>query len=296
MNLQTQHLDDKKENIPNNYPYLARRLFVENPNDIIINFTELREGIIAFNKGREAEIGVHFQYLPSGVTVSVNADTPFFAASLLKLPVAMQVMKEIEKGNVQKNKLLIVENRHIDPTYGTLWKNGVGYTLTVEEALRKSLVESDNTANQLLLDLVPGRKLSEVLNYLDIPQVVETGQLLITPRGFSSILRSLYFSAYLSYEYSNELISILIEGKSENDFIQKPLPSSIQVANKTGIYQLHPDDKQISNLYSECGIVYVPARQYVLCVFVKGDLEKEVAAEIISEISLRTYQFVSSQP
>src|SRR3989344_1239102 len=48
------------------YPYLASRIFTENPNDIIINFTDLRQSLSEYIGEQKEKIGIYFEYLPNG--------------------------------------------------------------------------------------------------------------------------------------------------------------------------------------------------------------------------------------
>src|SRR3989344_1414497 len=136
------------------YPYLARRIFNENPNDIIINFTDLRQSLREYIGEQNEKIGIYFEYLPNGNSIGINEKEPFFRASLVKVPAVMRAYKLIEEGKLKKNDILTIERVHIDPTYGDLWKRGAGTKITVGEAIRLSISESDNTAYEVKNDRV----------------------------------------------------------------------------------------------------------------------------------------------
>ena len=84
------------------YPLLSQRIFVQQPNDTIINFTDLRSQLRSFvpaQKGLHA--GVYFEYLPSGVSIGVNEKDNFISASLIKVPLIMGIFKLMETGTLQ---------------------------------------------------------------------------------------------------------------------------------------------------------------------------------------------------
>lgn len=266
------------------YPFLSRRILMENPQDIVINFTELRRELRRYVETQGHMTGVYFEYLPSGVSVGINDRENFLFASLLKLPIAMGVYKLIENGTITPDTVVTVKPEHIDKGFGDLWERGPGTTLTVSEAITYSLVKSDNTANQLLLSLISPAILGDVFDALDIPKDVESDKLVVSPKGYSSILRSLYLSSYLHEDNSNALLKIL----SETDFdamLPAGINRDIKVAHKIGYHS----DKQI---YTDCGIVYVPKRPYILCVMV-ADQPYDAAVSTVETISKKVYDFVS---
>ena len=118
----------------------------------------------------------------------------------------MKTYKLIEEGKLQERDQLTIKVENIDILSGELWKKGVGATVTVEEAIKYSLIDSDNTAYQILKAEVNKKTtdmegeeafVAEVYDYIDIPRELEGETAYITPKNYSSILRSLFFSAYL---------------------------------------------------------------------------------------------------
>ena len=67
-----------------NYPFLSKRIFTESQNDILINFTPLRQAVRDYVAKQNTEIGVYFEYLPSGTSIGVNDQLEVNIASQLK--------------------------------------------------------------------------------------------------------------------------------------------------------------------------------------------------------------------
>ncbi len=272
------------------YPYLATRIFGDNNNDTLINFVSLRKALNDYAKGQSGPLGIYFEYLPSGTSVGIDANRAFFGASLLKLPVAMKAFKLIEDGKLEKNKEITIEAGQIDKGFGTLWQRGVGAKITVLDAIKLSVASSDNTADKILRDLVQPRPVSDVFDYLDIDTSVAVGPGAgVTPRGYSSTLRALYLSAYLSHDYSNELLGIMTESPYSNRIVAG-VPKDVKVAHKIGMYE-RPDNKS-EQVHSDCGIVYTPNRPYILCVMTEADVN--VADGQMKAISKMVYDYVST--
>src|SRR3989344_519552 len=281
------------------YPFLARRIFAENPNDIIVNFVPLRRELSEYIASQPEKIGVSFEYLPTGLGIGINDRESFFRASLVKVPGVMSAYKLIEEGKLSKDEQLTLEEYHLDSTYGTLWQRGTGATLSVEEAITFTLVESDNTAYEVLNERINGilladigkeQNIDDVYDYLDIPRDNEGLTQEITPRNYSSILPSLFFSAYLTYEDSNEVLEILTQTTYDKG-ISRPLPDDVKVAHKFGIHNIESEEKFA--VHSDCGIVYLPLRPYILCVMVASG-NQESTSQYMQDISQKIFNFVKA--
>mgnify|MGYP001561090754 CR=1 FL=1 len=74
------------------YPFLAKRIFVEDPNDMIINFVPLRQQLRDYVAASDFRIGVFFEYLPTGTSIGINEKEEFFRASLVKSPLIMKTI------------------------------------------------------------------------------------------------------------------------------------------------------------------------------------------------------------
>lgn len=281
------------------HPLLARRIFVDKPSDIIIKFVDLRTKLRKYAKA-EDKVGIYFEYLPTGVHVGINDREEFYRASLIKVPLVMRAYKLMEEGFIKRDENLLIRRDFLNGTYGDLYRTGAGTERSLSEIIGLILKDSDNTAYNALLDRVnqalkekeskSEKGIDEVYDYLDITREENTNAFEISPRDYSSVLKSLFFSAYLNYDSSNEILGIMTEAKF-NKLLKSAIPDNIPVAHKFGIYQ-SLDSKDKKSVHADCGIVYFPDRPYVLCVMVNTSDSKK-AEKYISEISGTVYDYVS---
>ncbi len=87
-------------NIRDNYPLLATRIFIDNPADSIVNFSNLRSSLEDHVETNSIEGSIYFEYLPTGTSIRVGAERREVAASLMKLPAAMSLYKASELGRI----------------------------------------------------------------------------------------------------------------------------------------------------------------------------------------------------
>lgn len=269
-------------------PYLSPRIFTENPNDVIINFIDLRNQLKTYTAAIPDRLGVYFEYLPSGNSIGINEKEEYELASLLKVPIAMAAIDQIRSGKMSASTPLTLSKSDLDPYYGELWQEGPGYKLTLEKAIEIMLVKSDNTAARVISDALPNGATEKIFDLLDIPKVQKGVALVVTAKNYSSILRSLYLSSILQIKDSNELLNILTR-TDFNDQIAGGIPKDIKVAHKIGV---HTSVDETKSIFTDCGIVYVPKRPYIICVMVES--KEQQAKQYMKELSRIIYTYVTS--
>jgi beta-lactamase class A len=101
--------------------------------------------------------GVAVTHVETGRSVAVEGSTPLPLYSVFKLPLAVTVLKEAEENRLRLDQKVRVTPEEVSPGWkgnGDLWRKPV--ERTVAELLELSLVRSDNTASDKLLQLVGG--------------------------------------------------------------------------------------------------------------------------------------------
>jgi beta-lactamase class A len=234
----------------------------------------------------ENKVGVYFEYLPSGTSIGANEKGEVKLVSLSKVPLVMAIYKKIERGKMSKDDRFTIKKEHLNQYFGNLWKRGEGVSLSVEELVKLTLVDSDNTAYNVLSDELTEQEAGEVYEGLDIQLTIEDEYLLVSPKNYSSIFRSLYLSSFLTKEHSSHILDILTQTPFR-DQIDAGVPDTIKIAHKIGVFKQVGDAQEV---YIDCGIVYVPNRPYVLCVFVQDTLEQ--AQRHTSLISRMVYEYI----
>ena len=257
------------------------RKFV-NQKDLIVNIQPLRDELNKFEGSQD--ISIYFEYLPTGANISVNKDAEFWPASLLKVPVAMAVAKKIEKGEWKWSNKLVLLASDKDEQFGTLYQEPTGSTHTIEELVRRVLVDSDNTANFILVRNLEEREIMSVYEHIGLKDFFyASGN--IGAKKYSTIFRALYNSSFLTEENSQKILSHLSETKF-NNYIQSGLPPDVSFAHKIGT----GSEREV---YLDSGIVYLKNRPYILTVMVKSK-DEQAAIEKMKQISERAYDYVAN--
>lgn len=105
-------------------------------------------------KRHAAGIGVYVRDLESGVSTSFHADERWYLASTVKVPVAITVLRGVERGDFGLDTPLTLRAADLVDGAGPTRHKPVGSALTVRFLLEQMIVWSDNTATDMLIGLV----------------------------------------------------------------------------------------------------------------------------------------------
>ncbi|MBT2772420.1 serine hydrolase [Halomonas sp. ISL-60] len=99
-------------------------------------------------------LGVYVQNLASGEAYSWRADDPWYLASLIKIPVAAQVLAERQAGTLSLDeRLTLARSDFVDGAGPTNWHDP-GTPISIRYLMEQMLTVSDNTATDMLIDRV----------------------------------------------------------------------------------------------------------------------------------------------
>lgn len=284
----------------NPYPLLNRSALLVNDYDPLVRFQPLRQQLIsAYNEHPDFHVGLYFEYLPTGANIVVNNDRAMWPASLIKIPVAMAVMKKIEKGDWSLTNELVILDEDKDDSFGDLYKEPSGSTMTIEELLRATLVDSDNTAHFVLLRNLDSSELEEVFIHLGLDEILATLKSSpeaeavdnrMTAKTYSVFFRSLYNATYLSPANSEIFLNFLLA--SGQEYVRLGLPPEVKFAHKTGV-------RESEGVWTDSGVVYLDRRPYLMTVMLERrdpthNPSDEEVQELFSTISKEVYDYVSA--
>ena len=282
--VQQESLDSFKERYP--FIDISRHLmpqehFISTLQPIRERFQEIvtREGA--------SSISIYFEYLNTGANISINQDLRVFPASLVKVPLAMAVMKKIERGEWQLHNELVLMGDDRDYEWGDVHKRPIGTRIAIEELLEEMLISSDNTAFRMLYRNLSFDELQDVLVALGLEDLFnEEGK--ITAKEYTRLFRALYTSSYLNRENSQRLLDIL--GRTEYDeYLGQGIPDKVPFVHKIG-------ENEDANVVLDAGIVYVNNRPYLIAVAIDYGTEgigREQALAILGEISRESYAYIT---
>jgi beta-lactamase class A len=281
------------------YPLLNPALALLGKENMIVDFQTLRDSLTNTYQTRDDYlVSIYFEYLPTGANISINKDEKVWPASLIKIPVAMAAMKKVEEKKWKLDNELVIMDEDKDTEYGELYKQPTGTTLTIENFLKESLINSDNTAHFVLLRNLEGEELEHVYTHLGLDDIIDALKKApkkeaqednrITAKRYTIFFRSLYNATFLTPEYSQMFLGILEHAPKE--LLSKGIPDDVTFVHKTGI-------RVDEAVRADAGIVYVPGRPYLITVMIqkkdKKHFNEEEVSVLFKNISEEIYTYVT---
>jgi beta-lactamase class A len=121
--------------------------------------TQLRNALTALTaQPGTGRLGVAVRDLEDGTTLLIDAKRPFPMQSVYKLPIAIALLDRVDRGRISLSKTVHLTQAQRSPGHSPLAKliGPDGLDRTIEQLLEAMMIESDNTACDLLLDELGG--------------------------------------------------------------------------------------------------------------------------------------------
>jgi len=267
----------------------------------------LRTGLESEIKESGAEVGLAFKDLESGESLLIEADVMMHAASLMKVPVMIEVFRQAEQGKFRLDEEIPIKNEFKSIADGSSYSltvtddsdddiyQSVGKKLSIQELMHRMITVSSNLATNVLIELVDAQNVMRTLDELGIQNMkVLRGveDIKAYEKGLNNqtdalsmmqVLLSILEGSAGSEEACQQMIEILSQQKFRAK-IPAGIPERIRVANKTG---------SISRIDHDAAIVFPWERKpYVLVVLTRGIENREDAERLIAGLSKVIYQSI----
>ena len=102
----------------------------------------------------DGTMGVYVHHLTRGETAALEADRPFQMASVFKVPLLAELMSQVAAGARSLDDQITLADEMKVPGSGVLKELSAGTRFTVRDVAMLMIIVSDNTATDILLDLV----------------------------------------------------------------------------------------------------------------------------------------------
>ncbi|HEY3350430.1 MAG TPA: serine hydrolase [Thermoanaerobaculia bacterium] len=245
-----------------------------------------------------ARFGIWFKDLSTGLSVSQNPSLVMHAASTMKTPVLLELLRRVDEGSLKLADELPVKNEFRSLVDGSPFSIGLedndgptvaraGKTATLEFLAREMIVRSSNLATNILLTLLGPAEVQRFTDTLGAPTVhvrrcvedtraFEKGMNNETDAaGMGAVMEAVVRTPKLSAAAKAKAWEILI-GQTFNEEIPAGLhpQSGAVVAHKTG---------SISSVQHDAAVVRLPdGREYVLVLLANDFGANETGRERVN--------------
>jgi beta-lactamase class A len=113
-------------------------------------------------------VGMAARHFVTGEQMRHRADEVFFTASTFKVPVLVELYRQVDQGIVDPDRRIELTDRLRAPGGGVVKELANGLNLTVHDLSLLMIIISDNTATDLLYDLVGRDRLNQTMQELGL--------------------------------------------------------------------------------------------------------------------------------
>jgi beta-lactamase class A len=252
-----------------------------------------------------ADVGVAFRTLDGKTEWFYHADDSFHAASTMKVPVMIELYRQVQAGKLKLSDPLTIHNEFhsivdaspykLDPSDDSeteLYK-AEGQTRTLTELCELMITVSSNLATNLVIEKLGVENIRAIVHSLNadgmhVLRGVEDTKAFekglnntTTARALQILLASIADNTAAGPEASQQMLAIL-ERQKFNEGIPAGLPPGTKVAHKTG---------EITKIHHDAAIVFAP-RPFVLVILVRGLPNIKDSSALMADISSLLFQSV----
>ena len=232
------------------------------------------------------EVGFYFLHLDKGIDFGINENKIFPSASLIKIPIMVQIFNRVENDNLNLDSLLFYDSSLINYKYkgdDSIARFKENETISINKLLTHMITFSDNHAS-LWLQIIAGggTKINEILDKYNFTktkvnsrtlnredQYLQYGWGQTTPKEMSKLMIEIKNGNILSKKSSDEMYRHLTRIYWDDEALSQ-IPNHIQVASKQGA---------INKSRSEVVLVNSPSGDYVFCIITNNQSDESWSFE-----------------
>jgi beta-lactamase class A len=280
--------------------FLAASSFAQSPN--LSGATQQIQKRIADS---HADVAIAFRTLDGKTEWFYHADDSFHAASTMKVPVMIELFRQVQAGKLKLSDPLAIHNEFHSIVDGSSYKldpsddsetdlyKAVGQTRTLSELCELMITVSSNLATNLIIEKLGVENIRATVHSLNadgmhVLRGVEDQKAFdkglnntTSARALQILLTSIADNTAAGPYASRQMLAIL-ELQKFNEGIPAGLPPGTKVAHKTG---------EITKIHHDAAIVYAP-RPFVLVILVRGLADIKDSSALMADITRLLYQSI----
>lgn len=230
-------------------------------------------------KGFNGDIGIYVKNLRTGKTVSINADTVFPTASIVKVPILVGIMDKINKGELKYDSSLTYKDSLLYAGSDILGSFKTNERIVLKKVIMLMLTTSDNTASLWLQSIAgTGIRINEIMEQLGLKDTrvnsrtpgreanrTQYGWGQTTPAEMGILFEKIYRNEVFSPSACERMMRCLGRNYWDEQEAISVIPPTIEVFSKNGC---------VNASRSEAMIVNSPHNPYVFCIFTRNNKDQ----------------------
>lgn len=205
----------------------------------------LKKRIMECIESIDGTIGIIVKNIENDEVVKINEEVVFPSASVIKLPILWELFKKIDQCDVKLDDVIVLEDDYKVGGFGVLKEMHAGIPLTIEDIATLMIILSDNTATNILIEMLKLKNINETTGNLGMHNTVLQRKMMdfeakkqgldnyTSPEDILKIYEDMLNSSELSEESRGKMIEILLKQQCNNK-LPAGMPTEVRFAHKTG--------------------------------------------------------------
>ncbi|AIF54285.1 serine hydrolase [Pelosinus sp. UFO1] len=237
--------------------------------------------------------GIVIQSHTTGESVEINPEMIFPSASMIKVPILYEVVRQTASGLISLDESLVVTDHFRTGGAGILKELRPNISMTVRELLTLMIILSDNTATNMLIDLVGMDSVNKTMKDLGLGQTVLRRRMMdfeaalagkendTSAADLAHLFSIIYGNSKLPTEYSELMLDILTRQQVQ-DKLPFYLPEETVIAHKTGT---------LSGVEHDGGILFLPGGPYIICILTADLTVNFQGLQLVASLGKEIYDY-----
>lgn len=232
--------------------------------------------------------------LKTGEKITHNEKVVVPSASLIKIPIMMEIFELVKKGTLSlKQRITVKDEVKVPFSILNLLESGNSYTL--KDIIILMIIQSDNTAANILIDLAGMNNVNNYIKKLELKNTALQRKMMdsgarkegrenkTTAADMAKFFEIIYKGAKAGDPCSILMKNILI-AQLDNSVMRLYIPDNTIIAHKTG---------DLEGISHDTGMVYLPNIDYIFCGLTWSAPTNNLARNTIGKISKIVYDHFS---
>jgi beta-lactamase class A len=262
-------------------------------------FQTLTGSLDAWKKKASGGWGIWMEDLHTGEKWIWNEKQPFVAASMIKVPVMVAVYRAHAQGKLCLSDRIRLRREDKVGGSGVLQHLSYGTEFSIQDLVTLMIIQSDNTATNLLIDRLGKDYVQETILDLEMNDTVFINRLHIVPAGsnksnqitakdMARCFRLLATGQAVSRDASQKMIEILKKQQWRNCLPGWFPPSESEIIGSLPRWEMAHKTGWVSQTLHDGGILYIGSHSLILVVLSCG-LDHLQAQRKINQIGKWVY-------
>jgi len=247
---------------------------------------DIVKNVLDYIKSQQCEVSVYFKQLNGDKFFEYQSKNVMPSASTIKVLILAALFQKVIEGRVDLNNRIEVSEKDIVGGAGVIYLLDKNNSYTILDLAKLMIILSDNTATNLLIDLIGMDYINDYSNLIGLKDTSLQRKMmdfekrkvglenLTTANDLGIILEKLYKHEILNDHYCKLAIDIM-KNQILRGGIDRFLEKKYEIANKTG---------ELKHLEHDCGLVLGEEHDYVIAILTMGK-ENYKLKEILGHIS-----------